>query len=251
MQKSELNSYLENRGIYVLNSKVSKEKSENTKKNIYKQIDNIVLFHNKIGMYKENLLPRIGASIGKEVNTYYSQIILVSKYLEEIKNKSTLNSIDFYLINRGEVLINLGEKALNHIYKNDFKGLINRSMMNYEVCLTRVDEGNLKVEDDGGIKVCTIRYLTYNLKEHDIYSYIKRIKRREIKLDIEDIIDYYIKISELESPSKEYLRALASYPNEELRIIEKYILGKLQIEEIELLRSLYKARDIDMNGIII
>lgn len=250
MQKSELNSYLENRGIYVLNDKITKDKCKDDK-SIYKQIDNIVFFHNKIGQYKENLFPRIGATIGKEVNAYYSQIILVSKYLRKIEDKSTLNPIDFYLINRGEALINIGQKSLNHIYSNGFKRLINRSMKNYEVCLTRVDEGNLKVEDDGRITVSTIRYLTYNLKEHDIYSYIKKIKRRETDLNIEDLINYYIKVSELDNSSREYLRALASYPNEEFRIIEKYILGKLQVEEMEALRTLYKARSIDSNGIII
>lgn len=248
MQKSELNSYLEDRGIYVVNGKISKDKREDNK-NIYKQVDNIVFFHNKIGQYKENLFPRIGASIGKEVNAYYSQIILVSKYLKKIENKPDLNPIDFYLINRGEILINIGKKSLDHIYSNDFKKLIDRSMRNYEVCLTRVDEGNLMVDEDGSVKVRTIRYLTYNLKEHDIYSYIKKIKRREMELNIEDIINYYVRIAELESSSREYLRALASYPSEELRIIEKYILGKLQIEEVEAVRILNKARSIDRNGI--
>ena len=250
MQKSELSSYLEDRNIYVLNSKISKDKNEDNK-NIYKQIENIIFFNNKIGQYKENLFPRIGAAIGKEVNMYYSQIILISKYLREIENKDNLNSIDFYLINRGELLIDLGKKSLNHINKNGFKELIKRSMSNYEVCLTRVDEGNLKVEEDGSIKIGTIRYMTYNLKEHDIYSYIKKIKRREVNLDIEDIINYYISITKLGEYSKEYLKALVSYPNEEFRIIEKYILGKLNVEDTELLESLNRARTLDSNSIII
>lgn len=250
MQKSELSSYLEDRNIYVLNSKISKDKNEDNK-NIYKQIENIIFFNNKIGQYKENLFPRIGATIGKEVNMYYSQIILISKYLRGIENKDNLNSIDFYLINRGELLIDLGKKSLNHINKNGFKELIKRSMSNYEVCLTRVDEGNLKVEEDGSIKIGTIRYMTYNLKEHDIYSYIKKIKRREVNLDIEDIINYYISITKLGEYSKEYLKALVSYPNEEFRIIEKYILGKLNVEDTELLESLNRARTLDSNSIII
>ena len=250
MQKSELSSYLEDRNIYVLNSKISKDKNEDNK-NIYKQIENIIFFNNKIGQYKENLFPRIGATIGKEVNMYYSQIILISKYLREIENKDNLNSIDFYLINRGELLIDLGKKSLNHINKNGFKELIKRSMSNYEVCLTRVDEGNLKVEEDGSIKIGTIRYMTYNLKEHDIYSYIKKIKRREVNLDIEDIINYYISITKLGEYSKEYLKALVSYTNEEFRIIEKYILGKLNVEDTELLESLNRARTLDSNSIII
>ncbi|MGG7214561.1 hypothetical protein ACQPUY_13265 [Clostridium nigeriense] len=242
MQKIELNSYLENNGITVLNGKIEKHQDST---NIFKQIEDIIFFHNKIGPYKENLFPRIGASIGKEVNSYYSQIILINEYLRKIQEKSSLNSIDFYLINRGEELVNLGQKALNHIYSNNFRSLIERSMKNYEVCLTRVDEENLKVKEDGKIIVSTVKYLTYNLKEHDIYSYIKKIKRRKIDLSIDEIIKYYIKTANLNEDSKEYLRALSSYPNEELKLVERYILGKLKMKEEEVLYALYKAKNID------
>jgi len=248
MQKIELNSYLENNGITVLNGKIEKHQDST---NIFKQIEDIIFFHNKIGPYKENLFPRIGASIGKEVNSYYSQIILINEYLRKIQEKSSLNSIDFYLINRGEELVDLGQKALNHIYSNNFRSLIERSMKNYEVCLTRVDEENLKVEEDGKIIVSTVKYLTYNLKEHDIYSYIKKIKRRKIDLSIDEIIKYYIKTTNLNEDSKEYLRALSSYPNEELKLVERYILGKLKMKEEEVLYALYKAKNIDSKARII
>lgn len=248
MQKIELNSYLEKKGIFVLNGKIEKNQDG---RNELRQIDNIIFFHNKIGPYKENLFPRIGASIGKEVNSYYSQILLINKYLRKIEKKDGLNSIDFYLISRREALVNSGKKALNHIYSNNFRSLIERSMKNYEVCLTKVDEGNLKVEEDEKIIVSTVRYLTYNLKEHDIYSYIKKVKRREMDLGIDEIINYYIKATELSDDSKEYLRALSSYPNEELKLVERYILGKLKMKEEEILEAFYKARDIDSKAIII
>ena len=248
MQKIELNSYLEKKGIHILNSKIEKDEDS---KDILKQIDNIIFFHNKIGPYKENLFPRIRASIGKEVNSYYSQLLLINKYLRKIQEKESLNSIDFYLISRGEVLVNSGRKALNHIYSSNFRNLIERSMKNYEVCLNRVDEGNLKVEEDGKIIVSTVRYLSYNLKEHDIYSYIKKIKRREIDLSIDEIINYYIKAANLNDDSREYLRGLSSYPNEELKVVERYILGKLKMSEREALEALYKARNIDSKAIII
>lgn len=248
MQKIELNSYLEKKGIFILNGKIEKDQYS---RNTLTQIDNIILFHNKIGPYKENLFPRIGASIGKEVSSYYSQILLINKYLKKIEKKDNLNSIDFYLISRGEALVNSGKKALNHIYSNNFRSLIERSMKNYEVCLTRVDEGNLKVEEDEKIIVSTVRYLTYNLKEHDIYSYIKKIKRREIDLSIDEIINYYIKATELSDDSKEYLKALSSYPNEELKLVERYILGKLKMKDEKILEALYKARNIDSKAIII
>lgn len=250
MRRIELNSYLEDKEIYITNKKIPRDRSEEDN-NILRQIDNIVYFHNQIGEYKENLLPRIGGSIGKEINNYNNQIILLDKYLNIIAKKKELNSIDFYFINRGESLISLGRKVLEHIYLNNFKGLIERSMRNYEVCLTRVDEGNLKVELDGKIVIGTIRYLTYNLKEHDIYSYIKKLKRREINLEIGQVINYYIELSKLTDDSAEYLKALASFPNEEFRIIEKYIQGKFSCDDKKMLESLYAARKIDDKGIII
>lgn len=249
MQRLELKSYLEEREIYILNEKVNKVKEQNLE-GIFNQIENIALFHNRMGVYKENLLPRIGASIGREIDNYNSQIILISKYIREIENKINLSSIDFYLIRNGEMLLNKGRRALNHIYTSNYRNLIKRSMKNYEVCLGRVDESNLVVEENK-IFIGTIKYLTYNLKEHDIYSYIKKIKRKDIQFSIEEIIDYYIEIANLENDSKQYLRALCSYPNEEFKILERYILGKTNINQDEVLDGLYKAKKMDSRCLII
>ena len=56
MQKLELKSYLEERDIYILNGKTNKVKEQNLE-GTFNQIENIVLFHNRMGCYKENLLP--------------------------------------------------------------------------------------------------------------------------------------------------------------------------------------------------
>ncbi|MCR1951726.1 MULTISPECIES: hypothetical protein [unclassified Clostridium] len=250
MQKLELKSYLEERDIYILNGKINRTKEQKIK-NIFNQIENIVLFHNRMGEYKENLLPRIGAAIGREIDNYNSQIILIGKYIKSIENKSNLNSIDFYLIRNGEMLLNRGRKALSHVYSNNYRKLIYRSMKNYEVCLSRVDENNLVVEDNNKIFIGTIKYLTYNLKEHDIYSYIKKIKRKDMEFSIEEVIDYYIEIANLESDSKQYLRALCSYPNEEFKVLERYILKKIDTNEDGILELLYKAKNMDSKCLII
>lgn len=250
MGKFELKSYLEEREIYILNEKVSKTIDKNWE-SIFTQIENIVLFQSKVNSYKENLLPRIGGSIGREINNYNSQIILLRRYLKEIENKSHLNLIDFYLIKNGEYLLNKGKKALNNLYSSNYRSLIERSMKNYEVCLGRVDENNLIVSRDNKIFIGTIKYLTYNIKEHDIYSYIKKIKRKDTNIDIEEIINFYVTKSNLEEDSKEYLRSLSAYPNEEFKIMERYILGKLNLKEEEIIESLYKARKMDSRCLLI
>ena len=157
MNYSYLNSYLEEKGIYVVNDKIKYDKEE---KDTFKQIEKIILFNKAISPYKENVYPRIGASIGKEINNYGMQIFLIERYIKLLEEKKNLNSIDFYLIKRGNYIINMGRKALNHIYINNYENLIKRSMLGYEVCLTRVDEGKLTVDDSGKIIIRNIRYLT-------------------------------------------------------------------------------------------
>lgn len=246
MDNARLVSFLEKRGIYVLNEKFIAPKED---ENIINQIDNIISFQKCIGKYKENLYPRIGSVIGKEINSFNSQLRLISSYYKKVEKREELNTIDFYFIRRAEALIDKGRKTLDHLYACNYKKLIENSMKNYEVCLSRVDEKNLYVSEDGKIIVKTIRYLSYNLKEHDIYSYIKKIKRRDKDINCEEIINYYVEKLELDKDNKEYLRALSSYPCEELRILEKYILGKLNEQDDGIINILEKARKYDSNGL--
>lgn len=238
---------LEEKGIYIVDDKIKYDREE---KNYFKQIENIYLFNNAISPYINNTLPRIGASIGKEINSYELQIIFIERYVKSLELKKDLSLVDYYLIKYAVDILELGKKSINHIYNNNYKSLIERSMINYEVCLGRVDENNLNVVDNK-IFIRNYNYLTYNLKEHDIYSYIKRLKRKKIDKNLEEVIKYYIDISGLNEDSKEYIRGLASYPNEQLRVIEKYILKRIDLDVDKSIELLEKARIMDSRGIVI
>ena len=100
--------------------------------------------------------------------------------------------------------------------------LIRRSMNNYEMCLGRVDEGNLKLAENEILKIRTTKYISYNLIEHDLFNYIKRIKRRNFNIQIEKVIDEFVYKSSLSEKSKNYLTALCNYPFETMKLIYKY-----------------------------
>ena len=238
---------LEEKGIYIVDDKIKYDREE---KNYFKQIENIYLFNKAISPYINNTLPRIGASIGKEINSYELQIIFIERYVKSLELKKDLSLVDYYLIKYAVGILELGKRSINHIYNNNYKNLIERSMINYEVCLGRVDENNLNVVDNK-IFIKNYNYLTYNLKEHDIYSYIKRLKRKKIDKNLEEVIKYYIDISGLNEDSKEYIRGLASYPNEHLRVIEKYILKRIDLDVDKIIELLEKARVMDSRGIVI
>lgn len=250
MQKIDLKSYLEERKIYILNEGRNKIKNQGID-DIFKQVGNILLFQSRVKEYRVNLLPRIGGSIGREIDNYNCAGILLEKYLGILQNKKNINLIDSYLIKNGDDLLQRAKQSLKNLCLNNYRKLIKRSMCNYEVCLGRVDEGNLIVSDNEEIFIGTIKYLTYNIKEHDIYSYIKKIKKRDIGIDIDELISFYIEKSSLDNSSKEYLKSLTAYPNEEFKIVERYILGKITINEREILENLHEAKRIDNKYLII
>lgn len=241
----DLNSYIQSRDIYIINKKINVEKINVEK--IFKQIDNIIFFQKAFGKYNENLFPRIKCTIGKEIDNFKGQILLIKKYGNNINNKKNLNELDRYILENSNRLIERVSNSITNIENSDYRNLIKRSMKNYEVCLGKTDEGNLSISKDGKLNVGTIKYLTHNLKENDIYFYIKKIKRRNISINIEEIIDYYISKENLGKNSREYLKALVLIPNEELRILERIILGKIKIPEEEILKEINKMVKIDKN----
>lgn len=169
------------------------------------------------------------------------------KYRKDITN-STL--VDQYIINNGEELLKRGELSINHILKNNYINLIKRSMMNYEVCLVRVDQGNLK-KSEKGLNVGSLKYLTYNLIENDLYSYIKRLKRKSNNIDLESLAVNYVNKSSLGNDSVEYLKGLISYPFETLKVWDKYLRGKEVLTEDEYMELFSRAKLIDGESIII
>lgn len=241
----DLNSYIQSRNIYINNKKRNIEKVN--MEEIFKQIDNIIVFQKIFGKCDENLFPRIKCTIGKEIDNFKGQILLIKKYRNNINNKKKLNELDRYILENGNNLIEKVNNSLINIENSDYRKLIKRSMKNYEVCLGRTDEANLSVAEDGKINIGTIKYLTYNLKENDIYFYIKKIKRRNISINIEEVIDYYISKENLGENSRNYLKALVLIPNEELRILERIILGKIKIPKEEVLKEINKMIKIDRN----
>ena len=71
-------------------------------------------------------------------------------------------------------------------------------------------------------------------------------------IDFED--NQYIILLELSKiyfENKQYLRALCSYPNEEFKVLERYILKKIDTNEDRVLEMLYKAKRMDSRCLII
>lgn len=233
---NNLYSYFTNKNIKILNNNFE-NRGQISLESVEKQISNIVIFQNLAKGYKDNILPRIGASIGRDLENYKVQIKNLELDLDSRVEKSDKNSIDTFILEYGESILDRAKRAVTQVENSNYKNLIRRSMSSYEVCLGRVDEGNLRMNKNGKIEVGTIKYLTYNLIEHDFYSYLKRIIKKNISIDIEYLIECFVEKSSLTDDSIEYINGLILYPIESLRLWDKYRRNKKKLTYEEYIES--------------
>ena len=213
-------TYLASNNIIVDENLTRKNDKSNI--DISNQIDLIVMIQSRLKNNEITIIPRINSSIGKDIESFRVQIKKLEKELKSISLKNKKSDLDFYILEKGTEALNRANKSFKNMNKEIYFELIRRSMNNYEMCLGRVDEGNLKLEENEVLKVRTVRYMAYNLIEHDLYNYIKRIKRRNFNIQLVEVIDDFIYKSSLSNKSKNYLTVLCNYPFETMKLIYKY-----------------------------
>ncbi|MGL5353893.1 MAG: hypothetical protein ACRDA5_11305, partial [Clostridium sp.] len=133
--ENNLYSYFTNKDIKIANKRFDSRNLEMSLENIKEQIDNIIKFQNLCKGYTENVLPRIGGSIGRELESYKLQIKNLQVDLIAISEKSSRNSFDTLILEEGENLLIRGIDAISKAEGSDYNKIIRRSMINYEICL--------------------------------------------------------------------------------------------------------------------
>lgn len=193
---------------------------------------------------KSTILPRIESSIGKEIESFIVQVKKVKKMVSFLRNKEDKNDFDYFIIDEGSKILVEAIKCLNLLNNDEYLRIISRSMNNYEMCLGRVDEGSLK-KDDRTIYIRTIRYLSYNMIEHDCYSYIKRLKRHGYEGNIDNIINDFAYKAQLNKESITYMNLLVNYPIESIKALIKLKYDKDKFTEMEWIKEINSAKKID------
>lgn len=213
-------TYLNNNNI-IVDENITR-KSDRNIIDISNQIDLIVMLQSRLMNNGITIIPRINSTIGKDVESFRVQNKKVEKILKSISLNSYKSNLDCYILEKGTIALDRAKKSFDIMDNKIYFELIRRSMNNYEMCLGRVDEGNLKLEENGVLKIRTTKYISYNLIENDLFNYIKRVKRRGFNIQTEKVIDEFIYKSSLSETSKNYLTALCNYPFETMKLIYKY-----------------------------
>ena len=193
---------------------------------------------------KINIIPRVESSIGKEIESFIVQTKKTSKMIRSFEEKYNKSDFDLFIIDEGNKIISRANKSLNALDEDKYLKIIVRSMNNYDICLGRVDEGNLKKE---GLTICirTTRYISYNMIEHDCYNYIKRLRKRGYNGDIIKLINDFAYKSGLNRDGIDYLTVLSNYPLESIKTLLKLKEDRDRFSDEEWIKEIDIARKID------
>ena len=240
--------YLNENNILVGTEYFKNQNILNENIDMYKQIQLIGDIQQIFTKKRPNILPPIGSTIGKEFEGYKVKIKKIKRYLDELKIKDK-NDFNCYLIDILQKTINRAENTIGAIDNCKYIELIKRSMKNNEICLGKVDEGNIKRNGEF-IQIRTTKYLSCNLVEHDCYNYIRRLKKRECAFDIQEIIMFFTNIQGLDEYSKEYIYILSNYPIETVRAFIKIKNEYDTLNNEEWINILQTAISIDGNELL-
>lgn len=215
---------LNKENVNVTNKYFSHKKDFNIK-DIKGQINLIIDIHKILMKCEFDGLSRIESKIGREVEGYKVQLKRIKRDYNELIMKTNKNDIDKFLIFEGKNMINQASVALDKVYDDNYLSIINRSMNRKEICLGRVDDGNLRKENEQ-LEIGSLKGISYNLIEEDLYKYIKKIQKKNLYIDENEVIDLFVRASHLAYGSINYLKGLCIYPRDFLKNWERYRQAK-------------------------
>ena len=153
--------------------------------------------------------------------------------------------MDEFLINNGELILKKVEETLLFLKEIDYFGIIKRSMKKNEICLGRIDEGNLRVVKE--IEISSLKDISYNLVEEDIYHYLRKVRRRNPDSQLYTYISKYIEDAFLGDNSREYLRILLLFPYDTIRNWRKYSINKKGLSSEDYVNIITKSMKYEMD----
>lgn len=240
----ELRDYLFEKGV-IVTDKSFRSAKEYKDEEILKQIILARNLHNILMRYSIYETTRINSTIGKFIESIKVDLKKCRINLNELYCKNEKNIMDEFLLSHGELVLKKAQDAIICLKEIDYIGIIKRSMKKNELCLGRVDEGNLRASE--GIEIGSIKNISYNLVEEDIYHYLRKVRRRNPnKNNLEMHVSKYIDDAFLGENSREYLLILLSIPWDTIRNWRKYRLNKRQISPKEYVNIMIKSMKYEM-----
>lgn len=204
----------------ILDSCNKYKKSHIKQQMVHKQLQNISEFHKAASKYSECGATKLQSCIGKDIEGYKVRIKKLKSDMENFEKNNPNNSFEELILDNGHEYIKRAEKCISTVNNSNYFSLVLRSMKKMEICLGDTSFNNLRNED--GLKVIDLKGCCYNMVETDGVYILSKLKRKELVLDWDKLIDYYCGSEELDKNSKRVITALLSYPYEFIKCWNRY-----------------------------
>lgn len=217
---------------------------DNTEVKVTDQIDIISEFHKKAMGYIGSIGSTLENNTGRLVENCKVEVKRLRRDINNLKLKGPKNSFEKLLITDGESYISRAEQCIEHVYSWNYIDLIYRSMRRDEICLGEVSPINLRKKTY--IEINTLGKCCNNMVECDAIEFFNKLKRKNLKFNFERLINIFCEKEELDNSSKEFIKAMISYPYDFVKCCIRYRENRknwtLEEYEIRLIKSMKKDR---------
>lgn len=193
-------------------------------KKVMEQIMIIQNAHKILSGYNCYGITRINSTIGKRVEHIKVMTKRLRKDLERRQKYKDINLMDKFILSNGNKILSKAEKGIQELKDINYIGIIGRSMKKNEIALGRADEKNLKVT--AALEIGTLKNISYNVVEEDIYDYLKRVRIKNKKIPLEKCVNKYVESSYLSEDSRYYIDILLMIPYGTLSLWYRYAYGR-------------------------
>ena len=142
-----------------------------------------------------------------------------------------------------------GERVLETIKFSSYLEILKRSMNNTEISIGNTSFRNI-TREKGVIYYTTLDYCNYNFIEINAVDFIRRCKKKKIKIDYASLIRDFVNYNDLSKSSENLILALVSYPYEYMKWVNYYRLKKKELSEEEYKNKLNLSKIIDGDSIV-
>ncbi|MDD7792664.1 hypothetical protein [Clostridium sp. 'White wine YQ'] len=231
-----LEQYLNNRDVLINKEEFDSTSTKLKKEDVYSQLDIINEIHRILSEYPYDIIPTVPSRIGEDFEEFkvlyrkVSRAALKGYYPEHIKD-------EVY-----KILLN-AEKAINHIDNSSYLSILRRAMDNGEIILGNCDFRHLKYNDK--IIINSVKGVCYNIIESDYGKFLMKLRKYNVVTSYGDFIDHIVKNEKLQDNSKIFLMGYILYPQESMKLLQKYKEGKKQWNEETFYYKFMKAYEFD------
>lgn len=245
--------YLNNKGITVMHSisggfnlhKFYPEENE-----IDLQLELLKKFHDAASGYKCTAEFQLSDENGKMIEEMKVSAKQFSRDMKKLMVKSEMTEFEKEMSSVSKEYINKINQCISELKCCNYNKIIERSMVNREICLGNPYFDNLfyiKNGEEKKIKVVNTQKCCYNCVEIDGVNFIRRLSKKKANYNLKKITDDYCNLEGLGDESKALINILITYPNDLIKLWSRYRLSKKNWSEqhyIKKLKKLSKGEEV-------